>query len=305
MAVNHHPRPEVHRSGIPIPGRLTGGGQQPPIRLGLARVDRTISPVLFTPDMPPPHRRPGIDRVVKRRHRDLVNGLARDLIRLRTDSGATHGRVAQVAGIDRSHYSRIESGEVRPSFETLVAIATALGADVSVRLYPGSGPRLTDRHQARMVEALLRALHHSWRAHVEVPVSRPARGVIDIVLEQPSAELFVATELHSEVHRLEQEIRWAADKARSLDSSHLRRAGSEPEPIVSTMLVLRSTATTRAVARQFEATLGAAYPAQTSLAVSSLRAGTAWPGPSLVWIRIQADDIEILDGPPRGVSVGR
>ena len=258
---------------------------------------------MFTGSVPPLPRRPGIDRVVKRRHRELVTGIARDLNRLRTDAGASHGRVANVAGIDRSHYSRIESGQVEPSFKALVAIAAALGADVSIRLYPGSGPRLTDRHQSRMVEALLRSLHPSWHPHVEVPVSRPARGVIDVVLERPSAGPFVAAEAHSEIHRLEQQIRWARDKAASLDSSGLVSPGAEP--IVSTMLVLRSTAATRALAREFEATLRAAYPAPTAAVVAALRDGAEWPGPGLVWIRIESDRVEVLSGPPRGVNVGR
>lgn len=253
--------------------------------------------------MPPPRRRPGIDRTVIRRQRELIQGYTRDLLRIRTDAGATHGRVAEVAGIDRSHYSRIESGQAEPSLKVLVAIATALGSDLSIRMYAGSGPRLTDRHQARMVEALLRSLHRSWRPHVEVPVSRPVRGVIDLVLERPGAELFVASEVQSEIRRLEQQIRWAAEKANSLASSDLPRPGTDP--VVSRLLVLRSTTATRQVARQFEMTLRAAYPTPTNDVVESLREGTTWPGPGIVWIRIEGELVEMLSRPPRGVNVGR
>ena len=76
-------------------------------------------------------------------------------------------------------------------------VGALLGADISVRLYPGTGPRLTDRHQARMVEILLRSLSDDWRPHVEVPVSRPSRGVIDVVLERPAKGKAVLTQ-----HRL-------------------------------------------------------------------------------------------------------
>jgi transcriptional regulator with XRE-family HTH domain len=103
---------------------------------------------------------------------------------MRTDQGASQAHVAAIAGIDRSHYTRIEAGIANANIETLVAISIALGGDLSVRFYPGTGPRLTDRHQARMVEAICRILHPTWTPHVEVPVSRPARGVIDLV---PSA----------------------------------------------------------------------------------------------------------------------
>jgi transcriptional regulator with XRE-family HTH domain len=211
--------------------------------------------------------------------------------------------VSDLAGIDRSHYSRIEAGTANAGIETLIAIATALGADISVRLYPGTGPRLTDRHQARMIEVLLRSLSKDWRSHVEVPVSRPARGVIDAVLERPAEGLLVATEAYSELRRLEQQIRWSADKAASLGSSDLIGPGLEPR--VSRLLVLRSTAATRELARQFEATLRAAYPARARDVIDSLRGGAKWPGPGLVWVRIEGDRYELLDGPPRGVTLGR
>ena len=229
--------------------------------------------------------------------------LGTDLFRIRTDAAASHGQVAALAGIDRSHYSKIEAGTANPTIETLAAIATALGADVSIRFYPGTGPRLTDRHQARMVETLLRSLSADWRPHIEVPVSRPVRGVIDVVLERPTAGLFVAAEAYSEIRRLEQQIRWSADKAASLGSSEL--VGHGPLPIVSRLLVLRSTTSTREVAREFEATLRAAYPAATRDVVGALRTGATWPGPGIVWIRIEGERVELLDGPPRGVPLGR
>ena len=253
--------------------------------------------------MPPLTRRLGIDREVKRRHRDTVRAIGRDALRLRTDAGATQAQVSGLAGIDRSHYSRIEAGTATASLETLIAISAALVADVSIRLYPGTGPRLTDRHQSRMVETLLRSLGDDWRPHVEVPVSRPARGVIDVVLERPAERLFIATEAYSEIRRLEQQVRWSAEKAASLDSSDLVGPGLAIS--VSRLLVLRSAAATRKLARDFEATLRAAYPARTDRVIASLREGAAWPGPGIVWIRIEGEHVEIMDGPPRGVRLGR
>jgi hypothetical protein len=68
--------------------------------------------------------------------------------------------------------------------------------------------------------------------------------------------------------------------------------------------VLRSTATTRQLAREFEATLRAAYPAPTPAVLASLRGGATWPGPGIVWVRIEGDRVELLEGPPRGVLLG-
>jgi transcriptional regulator with XRE-family HTH domain len=244
-----------------------------------------------------------VDRAFKRLLRETRRGLGRDLLRVRTDAAATHGQIAALAGIDRSHYSRIEAGTANPSLETLAAIAAALGADVSIRFYPGTGPRLTDRHQARMVEALFRSLGADWRPHVEVPVSRPVRGVIDAVLERPVERLFVATEAYSELRRLEQQIRWSADKAASLGSSDLVGPANDFE--MSRLLVLRSTAATRELARRFESTLRAAYPARAVDVIRALRDGARWPGPGIVWIRIEGERVDLLQGPPRGVVLGR
>jgi transcriptional regulator with XRE-family HTH domain len=253
--------------------------------------------------MPPPKRCLGIDRAVKRRHRDIVRSFGQDVLRVRTDAGASQSQVSKVAGIDRSHYSRIEAGTANASIESLVAISTALGADISVRLYPGTGPRLTDRHQSRMIVAVLRHLDPSWKPHLEVPVARPARGVIDAVLERRSEGLLVASEAYSEVRRVEQQIRWSADKAGSLGSSDL--VGPGPKPTISRLLILRSTASTRDLARQFEATFSAAYPARARDVVDALVRGAPWPGTGIAWIRIEGDPVELLDGPPRGVPLGR
>jgi DNA-binding XRE family transcriptional regulator len=80
-------------------------------------------------------RRPttAADRVFRQRLREVKRATGTELRRLRTVASASQGRAAHAAGVDRSFLSRIESGVANPSIETLVAIAVALGADVSVR----------------------------------------------------------------------------------------------------------------------------------------------------------------------------
>jgi transcriptional regulator with XRE-family HTH domain len=253
--------------------------------------------------MSPNARRPAVEREIRRRQRVIVRKIGQDILHLRTDAAATQGRVAALAGIDRSHVARIEAGTANASIETLIGLATALGADLSVRFYAGTGLRLTDRHQARMLEAILRRLSPVWRPHLEVPVFRPARGVVDVVFERPAERLLVVSEASSTIARLEQQIRWSAEKAASIGSSDLVRPGVETE--VSKLLILRSTEATRSIARAFEAVLRAAYPASTRDAVGSLVNGTPWPGASIVWVRIEGERVELLDGPPRGVPLGR
>jgi transcriptional regulator with XRE-family HTH domain len=242
-------------------------------------------------------------RETQRRLRAIKRSIGTDLERMRIDSVTTLARLAEVAGVDRSFIGRIESGAANPSLETLTALGVALGADLSVRYYPGSGPRLTDRHQARMIEAILRVLAPPWRPSLEVPVTRPARGVIDLVLQRQDERILVAAEAYSDIGRLEQQIRWSADKANSLGSSHL--VEHDPGWSVSRLLILRSTSANRSLARSFEATLRAAYPASTRAAVTALAHGQAWPGDAIVWVRIDGETTTVLDAPPRGVAVGR
>ncbi len=226
---------------------------------------------------------------------------------LRQDAALTRAALANAAGIDPSFEGRIETGARAPSVATLAALATVLGADLSIRLYPTTGPRIRDHLQAAMVEVLLRGLHPRWLAMPEMPVTRPARGVIDLVLAERASTLLVATEVHSEVRRLEQQVRWHREKEMSLISSPAWRAAARRgEPTTSRMLVLRSTRALRELAGTYEATLRAAYPARTRDMVDALHgAGARWPGPGILWIRVEAGRAEILPGPPRGVGLGK
>jgi len=253
--------------------------------------------------MTAPVRSRTIERLIRVRLRRLERDLGEQLARIRIDAGASRSRVGSTAGVDRTFLGRIEAGNAHPSLETLVACGTALGAEVSVRIYAGTGPRLTDRHQARMVECILRELHPIWRPHLEVAVSRPVRGVIDGVFERHDSGLFVVSDFQSSLPRLEQQLRWMAEKSGALGSSDL--VDDRPMPVVSRLLVLRSTVATRSIARAFESTLRAAYPARTREAVESLRTGSPWPGAAIVWVRIDGDTTVLLDGPPRGVALGR
>jgi transcriptional regulator with XRE-family HTH domain len=238
-----------------------------------------------------------MQREVKARLDKLARRVGEDLARARADSGATMTAVADIAGVHRAQIGRIERAEQHPSLETLVACATALGAEVSIRIYTGTGPRLTDRHQARMVECVLRELHPTWRARLEVPVPWPIRGVADAVFARHDAALRVIAEFQSTLPRIEQQLRWLAEKADAI--------GQTDGGAVSRLLVLRSTEATREIARRFESTLRTAYPARTRDAVDSLRSGAPWPGDALIWMRIDGGTVSMLDGPPRGVAVGR
>jgi transcriptional regulator with XRE-family HTH domain len=240
-----------------------------------------------------------------RRTREINTAIVGDVDRLRRDAGLTVRRLAAEAEIDPGYLSQILAGARHPSIAVLVAVSKVLGADLSVRLYPTTGPIVRDGIQARIAEELLRITATSWRRSVEVPVYRPARGFVDIVFEEPLQAIAIATEIQSRIDRLEQQIRWALDKAQSLPSSEMWRFLDGGHSI-SRLLVVRSTIGTRELARRFHATLEAAYPAKSADVFRALTASaTPWPGPGILWANVEGDRVRILDRPPRGVALGR
>ena len=154
-----------------------------------------------------------------------------------------------------------------------------------------------------------------------MPVYRPIHGVIDLVLHDLDAGVLVAVEFHSQLRRLEQQIRWAHEKAdalatswqatlggaRGVTSPGVSRLGASvvTSPRVSRLLVLRSTAATRELARVFEETLRLEYPARTVDAHAACFREGEWPGSALLWASVDGSAVKILEAPPRGVALGR
>ena len=229
--------------------------------------------------------------------------LGEDIRRQRLDANVSLAAVSRATGISAQHLGRVESGKAHPSIEVLVAVGVALGADMNLRYFPGTGPRIHDRFQAPMTEALLRALHPRWQALLEVPINAPTRGVIDVVLHDCASAIAIAVEVQSDIRRLEQQIRWSHEKALGLRSREMYTSGTERP--VSQLLVLRSTVRTRELARRFEAILQAAFPTRTAEAFAALTTTAPWPGSAVVWMHLHGVDATLMRLPPNGVDVGR
>lgn len=208
-------------------------------------------------------------RELARRSRNLRRWIGQQIVEVRSEFNLSQAQLARCVGIDQAHLWRIEAGSVNASLYVLIAIGTCLGCDIGVRLFPTAGPRIHDRFQAPIVEALIRRLGPSWRARPEVPVPA-ARGVVDLVLARAADGLTIACECHSELRRLEVVLRRAAEKADAPG------AQLDVPDTVSTLLILRSTTATRAIATAYEATLAAAYPAAPTM--PSRRSRVAQPG---------------------------
>jgi transcriptional regulator with XRE-family HTH domain len=247
-----------------------------------------------------------VERETTRRLRRLHLYLGGDLRRLRMDAGLTLTDLGVAVGVHRSHLARIEAGVAAPSLVVLTAIGVALGADLGIRYFAGAGPRLVDRFQALMLEALIRGLHPRWSVRLEVPVMHPVRGVVDAALIDQLSPVAIASELQFELRRLEQQVRWNNEKADGLAARLAEESVPAPGPAVSRLLVLRSTISTREIATRYEATLAAAYPARAEDVFQALTTASAtWPGAGIVWMRVERGEAHLLRHPPRGVRLGR
>ena len=250
--------------------------------------------------------RADVHRETDRGLRRLHLGIGEELTRIRLDANVSIAALSRATGVDDAYIGRIEAGVASPSIEVLIALGVALGADLNARYFPGTGPRIHDRFQAPMVEALPGSLSPRWRPELEVPIYRPSRGVIDVVLHDTMSPDAIATEVHSELRRLEQQVRWGREKAEGLLARLGAEAGGSDVRRVSQLLVLRSTSRTRELARYYNATLRTAFPARAADAHAAL-VGTAgrWPGAAIIWAQVHGSKVWLMRHPPPGIEVGR
>ena len=212
--------------------------------------------------------------------------------------GLSQARLAAAAGVSQSIVSMLEAGQIDPGIEVLARLSAALGGRLALRIDPGIGTPIRDHIQAAMIDGLLRVLSRSWRPALEVTVYHPVRGVIDLVLNHGIGSLAIAAEAHSELRRVEQQLRWATAKTDAL-------AALEPARWVSRLLLLRVTHRNRETVAAFSELFAAAYPANYREAVAALTGSEPWPGAALLWM-------DVIDGvgtlrltPPRGITLGR
>ena len=153
-----------------------------------------------------------------------------------------------------------------------------------------------------MLEVLLGRLHPSWHPYTEVAVRRPSRGWIDAALHDPRESLLVATELQSELRRLEQIIRWSAEKAASLPSwdgwTHL---GEEPQ--VSRPPDRAPYPGNPCHGCRVRAPAARGLPGASGRRPRRADGHRTWPGPALVWAMIDGERTRL--GPGRQAGTGR
>ncbi len=256
----------------------------------------------FTGPVPIIHdrARARVARIADRRLRRVVQDLAETIVRQRLDSGVSQITLAGAAGVSRAYLCEIEAGRAMPSLDVLAWVAAALGGEVSVRMYPGSGPLVRDHLQLAMGEALLQITDRTWSPRLEVPITAPTRGFADLLLYDPSRAQAVEVELHSQLRRVEQQLRRSQAKAEALATS------LPPGTEMHRLLVLRSAEGTRHLVAVNQTLFATAFPANVPQAHAALRDRTLrWPGDVLLWATVTNGHARILPAPPRGIRVGR
>ncbi|HET7830206.1 MAG TPA: helix-turn-helix domain-containing protein [Candidatus Limnocylindrales bacterium] len=244
-----------------------------------------------------------LELVIADRQRRLRRSVGEELRRIREDQGLSVRAVSRAAGLHHSHLARIEAGERDASHDSLVAYATVMGHAVSTRLFPSDGPLVRDHLQVRMIEALLRELNARWVSRLEVPVYRPARGVIDLVLQDRQEGTLVAGEGHSVLTAVERQLRWASLKADSLPSAPGWPFSDALEvPPVTRLLLLRSCSAMHDLVAAARATFRAGYPGDTRTAVKALTdSDGTWPGAAIVWVDVRGSASRLMDREPRAL----
>ena len=227
-----------------------------------------------------------------------------ELRRARVDANVSLRALGRASGMHPTHLARAEAGVRGLSHDALVAAATALGRNVSVRLFESAAtPHVRDRLQVQMIEALLTALHPRWMPRLEVAVYRPVRGVIDVVLQDRDTLDLVAGEAHSLLHTVEGQLRWAGQKADALASATgWPWADAVEPPRIGRLLLLRSCSAVHDLVMAGPHTFAAAYPGDTERAVATLTGPHGrWPNAAVAWVAIDGKDTRLLAGSPRAL----
>jgi len=94
----------------------------------------------------------------------LASSVGAAIRRLRSAQGLTLADVAERADISLAMLSRLETGAVSPSLETLAAVAKAIGADLST-LFRDLGPRKSDAQLVKKGEGLEVVRRGTKRGH--------------------------------------------------------------------------------------------------------------------------------------------
>jgi hypothetical protein len=171
----------------------------------------------------------------------------------------------------------IERGTRVPDIETACTLATAVGHELSLRLFPMHGVSLRDSGQLGLAQAIVQAAHEAWHPGMEVPI---APGSMD----RRAADLILTGRgeiLHIEIERR------LVDVQAQLRAAQLKRAVMAQRVDAPVRLVIAIPATRRAreVAARIGPVIRAALPASSSAVWQAIRSGEELGRDGLLFVK--------------------
>jgi len=187
----------------------------------------------------------------------------------RRAAGLTQTVVARRGKLSQATVSRIERGATAASVDDLAALASVVGLDLVVKLYPGGSP-VRDAAHVRIMSRLKALLPAAMRLAAEVPIPIPGdqRAVDAMVVDPP---LRVGFELESRLLVAQGLARRVALKQRDARLARM-------------VLVVPDTPANRAAAASGQATLDAGFPVGHRATLAALRAGELPKGNGILWV---------------------
>ena len=187
----------------------------------------------------------------------------------RRAAGLTQTVVARRGKLSQATVSRIERGATAASVDDVAALASVVGLDLVVKLYPGGSP-VRDAAHVRIMSRLKALLPAAMRLAAEVPIPIPGdqRAVDAMVVDPP---LRVGFELESRLLDAQGLARRVALKQRDARLARM-------------VLVFPDTPANRAAAASGQATLDAGFPVGHRATLAALRAGELPKGNGILWV---------------------
>lgn len=185
----------------------------------------------------------------------------------RLQAALSQRELAEAVGVSPAEISRVERGRSpHVAYETLVAIAAALGLDLPLRAYPNDDP-VRDAAQLALL-ARFRAQMPQWRYRAEVVLDLPGdRRAWDLVVDGPGWS--VPVEAETRLRDVQALLRRMALKARDGGADRI-------------VLLVADTRHNRRVLRHAFAEFAGAFPVRGREALKAMRGGEPPPGRAIV-----------------------
>jgi len=204
-----------------------------------------------------------------------IQRLGTEVRMARVAEGMSQAAVASRARVSQTSVGRLEAGGSRLSVMIIGSVFSALGMDLSLRAFPGSGVRLRDSGQIALTELIRVESSPQLAAEPRAPVGDHHGQAADVLLVGRSFGIHIEAE--SVLVDLQAQLRKGQLKRDGLE----RKAGAQ----LAFVMALRESERNRCAVRGVGNVVRAALPAPPREVLAALRGGLALTRDGLLWIR--------------------